>query len=56
MAAVVQFFRTGRAPIDPEETLEIIEFMTAAQLSKERTGARVMLSEVSPLAPAPRIQ
>jgi hypothetical protein len=44
--AVAQFFHTGVAPIDPQETLEIIEFMTAAQLSKERGGAEVKLEEL----------
>jgi len=46
MAAVVKFFQGGETPIDPTETLEMIEFMTAAQLSKERNGARVKLSEL----------
>ncbi|MEW6356666.1 MAG: Gfo/Idh/MocA family oxidoreductase [Planctomycetota bacterium] len=46
MVAVVKFFQGGPTPIDPEETIEIVEFMTAAQLSAERNGARVMLSEV----------
>ena len=41
-----EFFNTGRPPIDPQETLEIIEFMTAAQLSKERGGAVVKLEEL----------
>jgi len=44
--AIAKFFHTGKAPIDPAETLEIIEFMTAAQLSKERGGAEVKLEEV----------
>ena len=46
IVAVVKFFQTGKAPIDPEETLEIIKFMTAAQLSKERGAARVNLAEL----------
>ena len=44
--AIAKFFHTRQAPIDPLETLEIIEFMTAAQLSKERGGAEVTLDEV----------
>jgi len=44
--AIAKFFHTGEAPIDPLETLEIIEFMTAAQLSKERGGAEVRLDEL----------
>jgi len=43
---MAEFFHTGKAPIDPLETLEIIEFMTAAQLSKERGGAEVKLEEL----------
>jgi len=43
--AIARFFQTGKAPIDPLETLEIIEFMTAAQLSKDRGGVSVTLEE-----------
>lgn len=43
---IARFFQTGKPPIDPLETLEIIEFMTAAQLSKERGGAEVRLDEL----------
>ncbi|MBN1420426.1 MAG: Gfo/Idh/MocA family oxidoreductase [Planctomycetes bacterium] len=46
MEAAVAFFQTGVAPIDPEETLEVFEFMTAAQKSKERGGAPVSLDEL----------
>jgi hypothetical protein len=34
------------APVSPEETLETLAFMEAADLSKARNGAAVMLSEV----------
>ena len=44
--AVAKFFQTRQAPIDPAETLEIVEFMLAAQLSKERGGAEATLAEV----------
>lgn len=44
--ATAEFFHTGKPPVDPEETVEIIEFMVAAQLSKERGGAEVLLEEV----------
>ncbi len=44
--AIAEFFHTGKPPVDPAETLEIFEFMTAAQLSKERGGAPVPLSEL----------
>jgi len=43
---MAEFFHTGKVPIDPLETLEIVEFMTAAQLSKERGGAEVKLEEL----------
>jgi hypothetical protein len=46
VATMAEFFQTGKAPIDPAETLEIVEFMTAAQLSRERGGAEVTLDEV----------
>ncbi len=44
--AIAEFFQTGKAPVDAAETIEIFEFMTAAQLSKERGGAEVLLQEV----------
>ena len=43
--AIARFFQTVKAPIDPLETLEIIEFMTAAQMSKDRGGVEVTLEE-----------
>ncbi len=43
---IVKFFRTGRAPVDPRETVEIYAFMAAADESKRRGGAPVSLSEV----------
>jgi hypothetical protein len=43
---IAKFFQTGKAPVDPAESLEVIEFMTAAQLSKERGGAAVTLAEL----------
>ena len=44
--AIAEFFHTGRPPFDPAQTLEVFEFMTAAQLSKERGGAEVPLAEL----------
>lgn len=46
VAVMAEFFHTGKPPIDPQETLEIVEFMTAAQISKERGGSEVTLEEV----------
>jgi len=33
---IVKFFQTGVPPIPPDETLEILAFMEAAELSKAR--------------------
>ena len=46
MLAIAEFFQTGRPPVDPAETIELFEFMTAAQLSQERSGAEVPLDEL----------
>ena len=43
---IMNFFQTGIAPVPPEETLEIIAFMEAADESKRRGGTPVKLSEV----------
>lgn len=50
--AAVHFFRTGVAPVTPEETLEIYAFMEAADESKRRNGAEVTLKEVMEKAKA----
>jgi hypothetical protein len=47
LVEVVKFFQTGVPPVDPEETLEILAFMEAADLSKSRGGAPVAVSEVT---------
>jgi hypothetical protein len=44
--SAVHFFRTGVAPVSPEETIEIYAFMEAADESKRRNGAEVSLKEV----------
>jgi hypothetical protein len=44
---IVKFFQTGVPPIQPEETLEIMAFIEAAELSKVRGGAPVALAEVT---------
>lgn len=43
MRELVEFFRTGRAPIDLEETVEIMGFLEAAGQSRENGGAPVEL-------------
>ena len=47
LVEIVKFFQTGVPPIQPEETLEILAFMEAADLSKARGGAPVALSEIT---------
>lgn len=46
LVEIVKFFQTGIVPVRPEETLEIIAFMEAADLSKARGGVPVALAEV----------
>ncbi len=43
---VCKFFKTGKAPVAAEETLEIYTFMSAADASKERGGKPVGMREV----------
>jgi Oxidoreductase family, NAD-binding Rossmann fold len=47
LVEIVKFFQTGVPPVQPDETLEIMAFMEAAELSKVRGGAPVALSEVT---------
>ena len=46
VAEIIRFFRTGIAPVSPEETIEIFAFMEAADESRRRGGAEVSLSEI----------
>ena len=46
LAEVIQFFKTGIAPVSPDETIEIFAFMEAADESKRRGGAEVTIAEV----------
>jgi predicted dehydrogenase len=41
-----KFFRTGKAPVSADETIEIFTFMEGADESKRRDGAPVSLDEV----------
>ena len=43
---VVKFFQTRVAPVSPEETVEIMAFMEAADESKRRGGAPVSIADV----------
>lgn len=44
--AIMKFFQTGVAPVQPEETIEIIAFMEAADASKAAGGAPVKLQDL----------
>ena len=44
---IVKFFQTGIAPVTPEQTIEILAFMEAADESKRRGGTPVLLTEVT---------
>jgi hypothetical protein len=46
IAAIAEFFHTGRSPVPIAETLEVFEFMTAAQISKDKGGAAVKLADL----------
>jgi predicted dehydrogenase len=43
---IVKFFKTGKAPVSAEETLEMFAFMEAADESKRKSGASVTLESV----------
>jgi hypothetical protein len=43
---IVAFFQTGKAPVAPDETIELFAFMEAADESKRRGGQSVKLEEV----------
>lgn len=47
LEATLAFFRSGVPPVPPAETLEIMAFMEAADLSKARQGTPVALREVT---------
>lgn len=44
---IIEFFKTGNAPVSPQETLEIYAFMEAADVSKKKNGASVTLDSVN---------
>jgi predicted dehydrogenase len=43
---IIKFFKTGKVPVPPEETIEIFAFMSAADESKAQDGATVSLASV----------
>lgn len=46
LVEIARFFRTGEAPVDAAETIEIYAFMQAADESKARGGKPVSVAEV----------
>ncbi len=46
LAEIIKFFQTGIVPVQPEETIEILAFMEAADESKRKGGVPVLISEV----------
>jgi predicted dehydrogenase len=46
VAEITKFFKTGVAPVSPDETIEIFAFMQAADESKAKGGAPVKISDV----------
>jgi len=46
LVEIARFFKTGKPPIDPAETLELMAFMEAADESKRRGGEPVSIEEV----------
>jgi hypothetical protein len=55
VAAIMEFLQTGIAPVQPEETIEIIAFMEAADESKKQGGAPVKIM-VAPAQKAAKVQ
>jgi len=47
VAAIMEFFKTGVAPVQPKETIEIFAFMEAADESKKAGGAAVKIMVAS---------
>lgn len=46
VAGIMEFFKTGVAPVKPEETIEILAFMEGADESKVQGGTVVNIKEV----------
>jgi hypothetical protein len=46
ISEIIKFFRSGKPPVSPKETLEIYAFMEAADESKRQGGAEVSLASV----------
>jgi predicted dehydrogenase len=50
--AIARFFQTGQPPVSPEESLEIMAFMEAADVSRDQGGKLVSIAEVMAKAKA----
>jgi predicted dehydrogenase len=46
LVEIAKFFKTHVPPVDPSESLEVIAFMEAAELSQARGGVAVRISEI----------
>jgi predicted dehydrogenase/sugar lactone lactonase YvrE len=46
LVEVIKFFRSGKPPVSPEETLDIYAFMSAADESKKQGGKPVLIKDV----------
>jgi predicted dehydrogenase len=46
LVQILDFFKSGKVPVRPEETLEIYAFMEAADESKRKGGAQISLESV----------
>jgi predicted dehydrogenase len=46
LVEIIKFFQTGIVPVNPEETIEIFAFMTAAEESKLLNGASIGIESV----------
>jgi hypothetical protein len=42
---IIRFFETGKAPVSPEETLELMALMEAAEMSARRGGEPVTIAQ-----------
>lgn len=46
VSAIVTFFQTGKSPVPHQETIELLAFMTAADVSRAQGGVPVKLADV----------
>jgi predicted dehydrogenase len=47
LVEIVKFFKTGKPPVSPQETIEIYAFMSAADESEAQGGAPISIAEVT---------